>query len=228
MNTKLLTAGLALSLFLGFGIPSASLPSVLAQALTPSERSQIETDVRKALAKPAVVAVGKSPMKGAVNAPLTLVEFSDFQCPYCSRARAEFIEPMLKRYPGKIRFVYKNFPLQMHEHSFPAAKAAWAAGQQGKFFEYHDQLFDRQTELGEPTFVDIARKLKLNETRFNKDRQSPQAEQAVKADMAQGNTLGLRGTPTFVLNGVMFQAGTPLTVIDVIVDVLKKDQGLKI
>lgn len=225
MNTKPVAAGLALSLFLGIGM---SLPSVLAQALTPLQRTQIEVDVRKALTKPAVVEVGTSPIKGAVNAPLTLVEFSDFQCPFCSRTRAEFIEPMLKRYPGKVRLVYKNFPLQMHEHSFPAAKAAWAAGQQGKFFQYHDQLFDRQTGLGEATFVDIARKLKLNETRFNQDRRSPRAEQAVKADMAQGNTLGLRGTPTFVLNGVMFPAGTPLTVVEVIVDVLKKDKGLKI
>ncbi|WP_287127689.1 thioredoxin domain-containing protein [Candidatus Cyanaurora vandensis] len=209
--------------------PTDSAAAQATNATLPaSQRAQLERDVRQALARPAVVALGNSPSKGPKNAPLTLVEFSDFQCPYCSRARDEFIKPFFNRYPGKVRLVYKNFPLKMHEHAYGAARASWAAGQQGKFFEYHDQLFNRQASLGEATFVDIARKLKLNEARFNQDRKSTAADQSVKADLAQGEAIKLRGTPTFVLNGVIIQAGTPLSVVDVVVDVLKKDKGLKV
>lgn len=217
------------SLLLAVVLTAQSLHAQPAVQLTTSQRAEVAKQVRTALGSPAKVDPGLSPSKGPVNAPLTLIEFSDFQCPACNAARASFITPLLNRYPGKVRVVYKHFPLtRVHEHAFEASKAAWAATQQGKFFEYHDQLFDRQKELGEKTFIDIARKLKLDEARFNRDRKSKAAEAQIRRDMAQGEAINLQGTPTFVLNGLVLGSGTPLAVVDIIVEVLKKDKGLKV
>ncbi len=200
-----------------------------AKQLSAQQRQKIEQAVLRALESPAIVEIGDAPTKGAKDAPLTLVEFSDFQCPYCAYARNAFVKPLLDNYPGKMRLVYKHFPLtQIHQFSFDASKAAWAAQQQGKFFEYHDLLFDRQKDLGEVAFVKIAKDLKLDLVKFNKDRTSPQAEASIKANMAQGSALNLKGTPTFVLNGIVIEAGTPLEVIDTIIEVLKTKKGLNV
>ncbi|WP_218080703.1 DsbA family protein [Anthocerotibacter panamensis] len=215
-------------------VAPAPAPKLLAGALPdarnipPDRRPAIEQRILQVLEKPTKVDLGNSPSKGPRNAPLTLVEFSDFQCPFCSRARELIVKPLFDKYPGKIRLVYKNFPLQQHQFAYDAAKAAWAAGQQGKFFEYHDQLFDRQENLGEATFSDIARQLKLDIARFDRDRKSPAADAAVKQDREQGGAVPVSGTPTFILNGVVFQADIPLDVVDLIVEILKEKKGLKV
>ena len=108
-----------------------------------------------------------------------------------------------------VTLVYKHFPLkEIHAQAEPAALASWAAFQQGKFWEYHDVLFEQQSKLSEEFYLEIANNLKLDIDRFNRDRQSPEAKAAIKKDFELGKSLGVRGTPSFVVNGV-FLSGVP-------------------
>lgn len=139
------------------------------------------------------------------SAKATLVEFSDFQCPSCGAAY-----PILKRitqeYAGKVNFVYRQFPLTIHINGFNAALAAEAADQQGKFWEMHDRLFEKQSEWSESDkwldiFTGYAKDLGLNTEKFNQDISSQQLGERIKADQDDGNKLGVNATPTLYLNG---------------------------
>lgn len=146
--------------------------------------------------------IGSSPTTGAKAGKVLLVEFSDFQCPYCSKAHA-ILQPFMAKHRDVVTLVYKHFPLtSIHAEAMPAAKAAWAAGQQGKFWEYHDALFTHQDQLGEVFYQATAKALKLDLQRFDRDR--TRAEAAIQQDVALGEKLGLSGTPFFVMNGETF------------------------
>ena len=106
-------------------------------------------------------------------------------------------------------YVYKNLPLPFHPEAMPSAKAALAAGRQGKFYEYHDKLFENQTQLGEALYVKLAQELGLNMGKFNADRNNPEIEAQIKADQAQANSLGFNGTPGFAVNGVKVLGAYP-------------------
>ena len=143
--------------------------------------------------------------RGGATAPVTLEEFSDFQCPACGG-----LEPGLRRvvkdYGDRIRFVFRNFPLQMHKYAFLAARAAEAAGQQGKFWEMHDMLYDNQKEWSdsmEPRvqFDAYATRLGLDVQRFKADMTRQDLADRINADLKRGNSMGVRGTPTVYLNG---------------------------
>ena len=197
-------------------------------AITPEQKAEFSKQIEQKLETPIKVPIGDSPILGPKDAPMTLVEFSDFQCPYCGMA-----QPMLKeleaKYKGKMKLVFKNFPLtQVHEHAMSAALAAWAAKQQGKFFEYHDLLFKRQKDLQESTLVAIAKELKLDLNRFNKDRASAQAKAAIEKDMQLGILVNVQSTPTLILNGVAMPAGLPPEAYDIAVEVWSKKTGIKI
>ena len=143
--------------------------------------------------------IGSSPTTGAKAGKVLLIEFSDFQCPYCSKAHA-ILQPFMAKHSDAVTLVYKHFPLtSIHAEAMPAAKAAWAAGQQGKFWEYHDALFTHQEQLGEPFYQATATSLKLDLKRFDRDRAN--AEAAIQQDIDLGKKLGLTGTPFFVMNG---------------------------
>lgn len=146
--------------------------------------------------------VGDSPVLGSLNDSVVLIEFSDFQCPFCARSQAP-LKQFMDEAGDRVALVYKHFPLNsIHPHATPAAKAAWAAQQQGKFWEYHDRLFTNQERLGESLYAEIARELGLDLGRFNRDRQSEAAAAAVQADLELATSLGLEGTPTFLMDGV--------------------------
>jgi protein-disulfide isomerase len=143
--------------------------------------------------------------KGSASAAVTLEEFSDFQCPACGN-----LEPGLRRvvkdYGDRVRFVFRNFPLSGHKYAFLAARAAEAAGQQGKFWEMHDMLYDNQAEWSdsmEPRvqFDSYATRLGLDVQRFKSDMERPDLAERVKADYARGISLNVKGTPTVFLNG---------------------------
>lgn len=154
----------------------------------------------KPMADDPAVYIGESPTTGASDRAIVLYEFSDFECPFCARV-APTIKAFMKARGDEVTLVYKHFPLEsIHPQAVPAAQATWAAQQQGKFWEYHDALFERQQQLGEQTYVEIAQDLELDLDRFNADRQN--AEASVRADMALGDRLGIRGTPFFILNGI--------------------------
>ena len=108
---------------------------------------------------------------------------------------------MLEKYPGKVRLVFKNFPLRNHAQAKPAALAALAAGEQGKFWEYHDKVFERYNALNDEAFEEIAGELGLDMQAFNAARRSPELAAAVKRDMEEGSRAGVRGTPSIFING---------------------------
>jgi protein-disulfide isomerase len=143
----------------------------------------------------------KAPIEGDTKAELTLIEFSDFQCPFCRESQAT-LEALRNKYGKRLRIAFVNFPLSMHPQAKNAALAAWAAEQQGHFWEYHDRLFARQEKLGDALYVELAKELKLDLAKFNQDRASDAANKAIEADKAQGLKVGVNGTPTFVINGI--------------------------
>jgi protein-disulfide isomerase len=153
--------------------------------------------------------------RGGQNAPITLEEFSDFQCPACGN-----LEPGLRKvvndYGERVRLIFRNYPLPMHRYAFFAARAAEAAGQQGKFWEMHDALYDNQKEWSESMeprvqFDSYATRLGLDVQRFRADRERQDLAERIKGDMQRGNSLGVRGTPTVYLNGRELMPGKLVT-----------------
>ncbi|MGH7860550.1 MAG: DsbA family protein [Candidatus Binatia bacterium] len=171
------------------------------------------------------IPVTHSPVRGPKDAPVTLVEFSDFQCPFCARSIA-LAEDLLKKYPKDVRFVYKHMPLtQIHPNAMPAAKAAVAAANQGKFWEMHDELFENYRELSADNIRKIAGEIGLDMKRFEQDLGSPETEKLVQEDMALGGRVGVRGTPTFFLNGRQIQNRSPEALKGMVDGELKKKSG---
>jgi protein-disulfide isomerase len=138
--------------------------------------------------------------KGPATAPVTIVEFSDFQCPFCGRATRP-IEQIYKAYKGKVRVVFKHFPLNFHKDAHLAAQAALAAGAQGKFWEMHDLLFQNTRTLKRNHLDAYAKKLGLNMSSFKSALDSGTYKAQVDADMAVGRRVGVSGTPTIFVNG---------------------------
>lgn len=156
-------------------------------------------------------AIGQSPTTGAATQKIVLLEFSDFECPYCHAAHLT-LKQFIARHSQEVTLAYKHFPLStIHPEAIPSAKAAWAAGHQGKFWEYHDALFTQQKELGEALYVATAKNLNLDLAQFNQDRNSNAASRAIGQDMAMAEKLGLAGTPFFVMNGEAFSGAVQLS-----------------
>ena len=148
------------------------------------------------------IPVEHSYVNGPKNAPITIVEFTDFQCPFCARFHGTTKE-VLKAYPKEVKYILKNFPLSFHPNAKPAAKAALAAGEQGKYYEMADMLLENNTALSEDNFKEYAKKIGLNVDRFMKDLKEKDAqwESIFQKDMALGGQVAVQGTPTFFLNG---------------------------
>lgn len=146
------------------------------------------------------IPVGSSPVKGDRNAPVNIVEFSDFQCPYCAQLQPTLKE-ILKAYPGKVNLVFKHFPLSFHAQARNAVKASLAAAEQGKFWEMHDLIFENYKSLTEERFREFAEKLGLDTGKFTSDYSSTRFEKQIQDDMSVAQTVGVRGTPTLFING---------------------------
>ncbi len=141
-----------------------------------------------------------APVLGAAMAPVTIVEFSDFECPFCGRA-APVLHDAVDEFAGKVRLVFLHYPLPMHEHALPAAKAAVAAQKQGKFWEMHDKLFENQRDLGEAQIRELAKEIGLDMKKFEADWTAEETEAKVMADRAKGRKAGVDSTPTIYING---------------------------
>jgi protein-disulfide isomerase len=148
--------------------------------------------------------IGSSAIKGNKNAPVTIVEFSDYQCPYCSRLQPTLTE-VLKAYPKDVKLVFKDFPLSFHKEAKNAAKAARAAGEQGKYWEMHDLIFEKFSTVNEAMFKEFAGKLNLDLNKFNADYSSTKYDQLIQQDINMGRTAGVTGTPSLFLNGKRMQ-----------------------
>jgi protein-disulfide isomerase len=158
--------------------------------------------------KPKKNVEAKGPARGAENAPVTIIEFSDFQCPYCGRAY-ETIEEVMKNYGGKVRLVYRQFPLNIHQNAQKAAEASLCAGDQNKFWEMYSTLFQHQGSLEVEHLKEYAKQLGLDADKFNKCVDSGEKASAVSADMAAGEAAGVNATPTFYVNGTELSGALP-------------------
>jgi protein-disulfide isomerase len=146
----------------------------------------------------AKIAGKDAPSFGPENAKVTVVEFSDFQCPFCSRA-ANVVHQLREKYSDRVRFVFRQFPLDFHQQAHLAAQAALAAHQQGKFWEFHDLLFQNQSALGREQLEAYAKQLKL--TNIDQALDGSKFKAAVDADVSLGNEVAVTGTPTMFING---------------------------
>jgi protein-disulfide isomerase len=167
------------------------------------------------LPKVEVAAVG--PSKGEANAPVTIVEFSDFECPYCSK-----VEPVMKKvleeYRGKVRLVYRDFPLPSHAQAPKASEAALCAGDQGKYWEMHDRLFAHQRALAVDQLKGYARELALDAGKFDQCLDSGAKTREVEASRKAGQEAGVSGTPAFFVNGRPLSGAQPFERFKEVID----------
>lgn len=163
------------------------------------------------------IPVAGSPSIGPANAPITLVEFSDFQCPYCVAAFPE-IKAILKAYPTQVKLIFKEFPLEIHSQADLAAAAAIAAQKQGKFWAMHDAMFTHHDDLSRKTILALAKENGLDMDRFENDIDSTQVRETVVRDVQDGDHAGVEGTPTIFVNGQRYNGQIALNALRPVLD----------
>jgi len=180
------------------------------------------------------------PSIGPADAPITIVEFSDYQCPYCTQWHDTTYKPLLAAYPGKIRLIYRNFPLPFHQNAFTAAEAAMCAGDQNAYWQYHDALFANNDQLNNQAgtvvdksfYVNLASGLGLDTTTFSDCLATEKHKQDVQSDIDYANSLSpdsdgsaaVGGTPTFFINGYRIVGAQPLAYFQQIINAQLKAQ----
>jgi protein-disulfide isomerase len=165
------------------------------------------------------VPIDDDPILGNVKAPITIIEFSDYQCPYCQKWQAEVLPQITKKYGDKVRLVYRDFPLYgLHAEAENAAMAADCAGEQKRYWEFHDLLFSGQKELGADTYTAYAKSLNMNMDNFKKCLDEQRYQKEVKADYDYASQLGVRSTPTFFINGLAVVGAQPFEVFQQVID----------
>jgi len=172
------------------------------------------------------VEVGPSVFKGPENAPVTIINFSDFQCPFSKRS-IEHIDQLMKTYDGKIRYVFKHFPLPFHRMAKPASLAAIAAHQQGKFWEYYNILFSNMKDISDENLISWADKTGLDKEKFLNDRNSNEAANFLKLDTSTGSRFGVRGTPTIFINGRRVVGSNNEIIDNIVKEELAKGERLR-
>ncbi len=175
---------------------------------------------------PKVDVAATGPSKGPQNAPITIVEFSDFQCPFCARVEPT-VAKLMQDYPDKIRLVYRDFPLPSHGDAPKAAEAALCAGDQGKYWEMHNALFSNQEKLKVPDLKAQAKSLGLDPSKFDQCLDSGAKAKEVDANRAAGEEAGVSGTPAFFINGRMLSGAQPESAFKAIIDEELKGKGGK-
>jgi protein-disulfide isomerase len=171
------------------------------------------------------VNISGAPVLGNDDAKITVVEFSDFQCPFCAR-----VDPTLKKIqetygPDQVRIVYKHLPLSIHPGAPGAAAAAEAAHRQGKFWEMHDLIFANQRELNEAKYVEYAQQLGLDVDQFKKDSASAEVKKRVDEDAQEAAALGVTGTPAFFINGKFLSGAQPYQAFKAAIDQEMQQEG---
>ncbi len=182
------------------------------------QQNQLLKDFSQSIKLKPVETLGDSPRIGLTDSKIILVEFSDFQCPYCF----EFYRTLKKfstDHSRQISIVYKHLPIEsIHPEALSAAKAAWSAGEQGKFWDYHDALFEQQKNLSEGLYLKIAKSLKLDISKFNHDRISPAAASAIQKDINLARKLKISGTPFFIMGTEYVSGAASLSKLEEIFD----------
>ncbi len=159
-------------------------------------------------------------VKGDKDAPVTIIEWSDFECPFCARFYRDTLPLIEEEYikTGKVKLVFRDFPLSFHQNAQKAAEAAECAGEQGKFWEMHDLLFENGVEGGVTTFKQYAKQLGLNTAKFNECLDSGAMASEVRKDTADGAAVGIQGTPGFLINGKLVSGAQPFSNFKQVID----------
>ena len=212
----------------------ARLMDHLKDGLVEERREAFVTDLKKkykttvALQAPMVeVSTGGRPSRGGgANAPVTMIEFSDYECPFCKKAD-ETVQQVMKTYGDKVRLVHRDFPLSFHAHALPAAEAARCAEAQGKFWEYHGKLFASQ-DLSPEKLQALATEVGLDRAKFDECVTKEQFKSGIDKDIADCTEEGVTGTPAFFINGRMLSGAQPFEKFkEVIDDELARAQSAK-
>ena len=210
--------------------PDASFESLkdrISQALVNQQRQsqmqkvvadlQTQANLKIDLPQPRVQVAAEGPARGPKDAPVTIVEFSDFECPYCGAAH-DTVEQVMSSYAGKVRLVYRQFPLSFHPHAAKAAEASLCAADQGKFWEYHDALFKNQKKLDPTELKAHASEVGLDGQKFGQCLDSGDKKKAVDADQQAGLAAGVGGTPAFFINGIFLNGAQPIDEFKKVID----------
>ncbi|MEZ4671064.1 MAG: thioredoxin domain-containing protein [Anaerolineae bacterium] len=163
------------------------------------------------------VSADDDPIRGVVDAPITIVEFSDFHCAFCGRFAAETLTPLLNNYEGKVRLVYRDYPFQV-PGSLTAALAGQCMNDQGKFWEFHDATFANQQALTREQFISYAQQFSIDVDTFTKCLDDQKYLDEVKADVAYAQNLGVNGTPAFFINGTFVSGAQPYDYFAKVID----------
>jgi len=165
------------------------------------------------------VEIGQAPVTGKADAPVTIIEYSDFQCPFCSRA-AETVNEIKKKYGSKVQIAFKHFPLPMHREARPASEASMCINEQNadKFWKYHDLLFKNQDKLDDASLEKYAKDVGANVDKFKECFASKRFKDLVQSDLDAGEKLGVRSTPTFFINGQLVSGALPIDAFSEIID----------
>ncbi len=165
-------------------------------------------------------ATGDDPMKGSADAPVTIIEYSDFQCPFCARFWSQTLPQIQEEYidTGKVKLIYKDFPLGFHENAQKAGEAAECADDQGMFWEYHDMIYENQISLSVSSLKTWAKELGLDTSEFNDCLDSGKYTDEVKEDFKEGQAAGVSGTPAFFINGRSLVGAQPFSAFQQIIE----------
>ncbi len=197
---------------------------MLVQAKTAKEKTKILDEIKQKhpvqifLEEPKVeINVAGSPFRGPENAKVTVVEFSDFECPFCGRFK-DTLDQLVKEYPNDVKHVFRNNPLPFHTHAKPTARAGICAQKQGKFWELRDQFFANQKALDDASIRKYAETAGLKMDAFDACMKDPQLDKQIDDDIAYAQSVGARGTPTTFINGTLFSGAQPYPALKQMVD----------
>ena len=159
-------------------------------------------------------------VKGDKDAPVTIIEFSDFECPFCARFYSDTLPQIESKYidTGKVKLIFRDYPLPFHAQAQKASEAAECAGEQGSYWEMHDKLYESGVIGGIATFKQYAKDLGLNTKKFDECLDSGKFASEVKKDMADGSVAGIKGTPGFIINGVLVSGAQPFAAFEQIIE----------
>lgn len=211
-----------LSFAVGYALGNINQPQAVAQ------RTQVQVAPTRATestsGSPRLISADDDPFIGPSDAAITIVEFSDYQCPFCKRFREDTLDPLLAEYKGQLRFVYRDFPLStLHPRAQIAAEAADCAQEQGKFWEMHDTLFAQQADWARAAdvfqrFEQYATDLNLEVEPFLNCLKTGKYTPEVQQDLREGQRYGVNGTPAFFVNGQAISGAVPLQFFEQIID----------
>ena len=210
----LLAGGYFISHLLGAEATTALAPPLVIDTVTPNTQVTLNPT-----AKRFTVPDGGNPSIGPADAPVTIVEFGDYQCPFCVRWNQEVSARLMTDYQGKVRFVYRDFPLySIHPEAEPAAEAANCAGEQNAYFPYHDLLFGQKYDLGSSAYIKYASDLSLDMVQFNQCLSENRYKSKIDDNVKFASSLGVSSTPTFFVNGLAVVGAQPYEVFQQIID----------